>query len=82
MQLVGCIISLNEMDRLAVKPTQTSPFHDVNCFYRIVMILVTRNLPWNGYMSVFRQPRIHTGQYLDKYCFNQSESRKNINNPK
>ena len=35
-----------------------------------------------GVQPVFRQPRIHTGQYLDKYCFNQSESRKNINNPK
>ena len=32
-----------------------------------------------GYMSVFRQPRIHTGQYLDKYCFNQSESRQRRN---
>ena len=35
-----------------------------------------------GVQPVFRQPRIHTGQYLDKYCMNQSESRKNINNPK
>ena len=33
----------------------------------------------NGYMSVFRQPRIHTGQYLDKCCFNQSESRQRRN---
>ena len=33
----------------------------------------------NGYMSVFRQPRIQTGQYLDKYCFNQSESRQRRN---
>ena len=35
-----------------------------------------------GYISVFRQPRIQTRQYLDKYCFNQSESRqkKLINN--
>ena len=32
-----------------------------------------------GYMSVFRQPRIHTGQYLDKYCFNQWESRQRRN---
>ena len=36
----------------------------------------------NGVQPVFRQPRIHTGQYLVKYCMNQSESRKNINNPK
>ena len=36
----------------------------------------------SGVQPVFRQPRIHTGQYLDKYCMNQSESRKNINNPK
>ena len=32
-----------------------------------------------GYMPVFRQPRIQTGQYLDKYCFNQSESRQRRN---
>ena len=32
-----------------------------------------------GYMSVFRQPRIQTGQYLDKYYFNQSESRPRRN---
>ena len=30
----------------------------------------------SGYISVFRQPRIQTGQYLDKYCFNQPESRQ------
>ena len=35
-----------------------------------------------GYISVFRQPRIHTRQYLDKYSMKQSESRKDINNPK
>ena len=33
----------------------------------------------SGYMSVFRQPRIQTGQYLDKYCFNQSELRQRRN---
>ena len=32
-----------------------------------------------GYMSVFRQPRIQTGQYLDKYYFTQSESRPRRN---
>ena len=35
-----------------------------------------------GVQPVFRQPHIHTRQYLDKYCMNQSESRKDINNPK
>ena len=35
-----------------------------------------------GVQPVFRQPRIHTRQYFDKYCMNQSESRKDINNPK
>ena len=28
-----------------------------------------------GYLAVFRQQRIQTFHYLDKYCFNQSESR-------
>ena len=36
----------------------------------------------NGVQPVFRQPRIHTRQYLNKYCMNQSGSRKDINNPK
>ena len=31
------------------------------------------------YIAVFRQPRIQTRQYLDKYCFNQSESRQRRN---
>ena len=35
-----------------------------------------------GVQPIFRQPRIHTRQYLDKYCMNQSELRKDINNPK
>ena len=34
------------------------------------------NIGGTGNISVFRQPRIQTGQYLDKYCFNQSESRQ------
>ena len=34
-----------------------------------------------GYISVFRQPRIQAGQYLDKYCFNQSvETKKKLIN--
>ena len=32
----------------------------------------------NDYIAVFRQPRIQTRQYLDKYCFNQSESRHEV----
>ena len=35
--------------------------------------------PLHGYIAVFRQPRIQTCQYLDKYCFNQSESRQRRN---
>ena len=30
-------------------------------------------------LAVFRQPRIQTRQYLDKYCINQSESRQGRN---
>ena len=32
-----------------------------------------------GYIAVFRQPRIQSRQYVDKYCFNQSESRQRRN---
>ena len=28
-----------------------------------------------GYIAVFRQPRIQTRQYLDKYCFNHNQNR-------
>ena len=37
---------------------------------------------FDGVQPVFRQLRIHTRQYLDKYCMNQSESRKELYNPK
>ena len=28
-----------------------------------------------NYIAVFRQPRIQTRQYLDKYCFNHDQNR-------
>ena len=40
---------------------------------------MTQEYIGEDYISVFRQPRIQTGQYLDKYCFNQSESRQRRN---
>ena len=67
--------------------TQPSEFTAKSQFLTQVMLSFgpladTSRLIKIGVRPVFRQPRIHTGQYLDKYCFNQSESGKNINNPK